>query len=289
MARDHRLLRLAMAASGLVFVVLAFGFAASRPWAVALWPWPDAYGHGPGQLSLLFVASICAAIAAPTFWIAWSGELAAAKAGGVNLGLSFGAIAVYLLLEHAEQGSDRLLIGAVVCGWISVASLLLAWWASSQPVRDTRATPALVMVAFGVFSVMLLVLGSLLVSKTPNILPWLVSPQASVVYGWIFLGASVYFAMGLLDARWPHASAPLLGFLAYDLVLLVPFVAHFGEVLGEHRNSLMVYTTVLVLSGALAVAYLFINADTRLRLPSARRLPNPASFRGDVFSRSARR
>jgi hypothetical protein len=55
-----------------------------------------------------------------------------------------------------------------------------------------------------------------------------------------------------------------LGFLAYDLVLIMPFLQHFSDVLPEQRASLIVYTTVLVLSAGLAVYYLFIHRATRL-------------------------
>ncbi len=55
------------------------------------------------------------------------------------------------------------------------------------------------------------------------------------------------------------------GFLAYDLVLIVPFLKHFATVNAAHRPSLVVYTAVLVYSGVLAAYYLFVHASTHLR------------------------
>ena len=40
----------------------------------------------------------------------------------------------------------------------------------------------------------------------------------------IFLGSAIYFAYGLQRPVWGNAKGQLLGFLAYDLVLIVPFV-----------------------------------------------------------------
>ena len=65
--------------------------------------------------------------------------------------------------------------------------------------------------------------------------------------------------------RWANAAGQLLGFLVYDLVLLGPFLRHFGVVAPAHRASLTVYTAVLLVSAALAVYYLFIHPATRFR------------------------
>jgi len=56
----------------------------------------------------------------------------------------------------------------------------------------------------------------------------------------------------------------LIGFLAYDIVLIGLFVDRFDEVTGAQLLSLSVYTGVIVLSGALAFFYLFV--DERMRL-----------------------
>ena len=67
----------------------------------------------------------------------------------------------------------------------------------------------------------------------------------------------------LRSPRWHSARGQLLGFLAYDLILIGPFLAHFNTVNPVHRLSLTIYTLVLVYSGALAVYYLFVNKTTR--------------------------
>lgn len=62
--------------------------------------------------------------------------------------------------------------------------------------------------------------GILLILKVPNTLPWNLSPESSVLYGWVFLGLAFYYLYAVLNRQWIHAIGPLLGFLVYDLVLL---------------------------------------------------------------------
>jgi hypothetical protein len=68
----------------------------------------------------------------------------------------------------------------------------------------------------------------------------------------------------LLRPRWGNAFGQLLSFLAYDLVLIVPFLSLFDTVKPDRIFGLTVYFAVLVYSGGLAVYYLLINPQTRL-------------------------
>ena len=67
----------------------------------------------------------------------------------------------------------------------------------------------------------------------------------------------------MLRPRWYNARGQLLGFLAYDLVLLPPFLGYFETVYEAHRLSLSVYTVVLLYSAVLACYYLFVDRRTR--------------------------
>jgi hypothetical protein len=113
--------------------------------------------------------------------------------------------------------------------------------------------------------VALVLLGGALVLKTDNIMPWTLTDDASVLYGWFFIGAAVYFAYGLIRPVWGNAGGQLSGFLAYDVVLIIPFLQHFANVKPNLVLNLVIYIAVLAFSGALAVYYLFINPVTRLR------------------------
>jgi hypothetical protein len=90
------------------------------------------------------------------------------------------------------------------------------------------------------------------------------NPNSSTIFGCIFIGDAFYFLYGLFRPRWQNARGQLLSFLAYDLVLILPFLALFNAVKPEHLVSLIVYVSILIYSGALAVYFLFLNPPTRL-------------------------
>jgi hypothetical protein len=123
--------------------------------------------------------------------------------------------------------------------------------------------PRLVRISFAIFTIVLLLVGALLVLRRPVVFPWPLKPESSVIFGLIFLGAATYFAIAQRSSKWHSARGQLTGFLAYDLVLIGPFLAHFSAVKPEHRLSLILYVSVLLYSGALAVYYLFIDKITR--------------------------
>ena len=89
-------------------------------------------------------------------------------------------------------------------------------------------------------------------------------PELSVVAGAIFLGAAAYFAYASVRPRWTNAGGQLAGFLAYDLVLIVPFLTRFRSVYSGWSLSLTVYIVVVIGSGILAAWYLFVAPDTRI-------------------------
>jgi hypothetical protein len=116
------------------------------------------------------------------------------------------------------------------------------------------------------FAVVLVIAGASLVAQVPNVMPWPITPELSTLFGFLFLGAATYFAFGLVEPRWENAGGQLAGFLAYDLVLVIPLLQRFPTVDDRLRPSLSAYTLVVVLSGLLAAWYLFLERDTRLRL-----------------------
>jgi hypothetical protein len=130
--------------------------------------------------------------------------------------------------------------------------------------HDARPVPAIVRISFIFFMLNLMIAGTLLVLKQPNVFPWQLTPQQSVLYGWIFLGAAGYFLYGVLRPVWSNARGQLLGFLAYDLILIGPFIALF---FGEEPfllPNLVYYIAALIYSGGLGVYYLFLNPETRI-------------------------
>jgi hypothetical protein len=108
------------------------------------------------------------------------------------------------------------------------------------------------------------VVSTRLIFKVPNTIPWKITPELSVVIGGMFLGAAAYFVYALLRPSWVNSAGQLVGFLAYDVVLIVPFLTRLPSAAPEVRLGLTIYTAVVTLSGLLAIYYLFIHKPTRL-------------------------
>src|SRR5215211_1338933 len=111
--------------------------------------------------------------------------------------------------------------------------------------------------------------GVLLLWKVPNTLPWNLSPELSVLYGWVFLGLAFYYLYAILNPQWIHALGPLLGFLVYDLILFSPLFARFGNLQPEHIRGQVAASAIIIFSAVLGVYYLFVNPATRLGTESS--------------------
>jgi hypothetical protein len=242
--------------SGIAALVLALGFFQAADWATELWPWPDT------PLSFIFIASILAAIALPALWIGVTGELAAIQAGALELTLTYGAIFIYLVTLAGDPGQPALGWYLVAFALACLSSLIVFAWSRRLPWRDRRQMAPLVRGSFALLAAILIAAGTALLFRA-DIFPWDLRAETSVIFGFIYLGAAVFFIYGFLQPYWSNAAPQLIGFLAYDLVLIGPFVDRFDEVSGRQLLSLSVYTAVLVLSGALAFHYLFLSDRTR--------------------------
>lgn len=248
---------------GIILIGLSISFFTRQPWAVAAWPWQDKL------LAFAFVAAMQAAIAAALFWIAITGELGAMAAGALNLLVMMGGLAIYMGIQATATGRPIFLIYTLACLSFAVFNLWLFQWARRQPLRDTRPLPTLVRFSYLLFIIALATVGLALILQTPNVLPWEVEKPTSVVLGWMFLGDAFYFLYPLVQfgwgkARWHGAAAQLWSFLAYDLVLLGPFFQRLQGIDPGYRNSLIVYTLILLYSGGLALYCFFVSRNTRV-------------------------
>jgi hypothetical protein len=255
-----KLIRYLTLIGSLFVLALAAGFVFQLPIATSLWPWPD------GRYSYLFIGSILAAAGAAMLWTGWTGETGALPAGSLNLFVIGLTTMVYFFQLAVQQSRWNLILFGIAALLTTIASGASFLWSRWLPFDDPRPTPGLVRISFGIFIASLFLAGGALLFKIP-IFPWALNPDSSVIFGCIFIGDAFYFLYGLLRPRWQNAFGQLLSFLAYDLVLIGPFLALFKTVKPEHWVNLVVYTAVLIYSSALAVYFLFIQPKTRSRAP----------------------
>jgi len=235
--------------SGLFFLVWAVGFTARLPAMTGLWMWPDT------RLSFIFIGSICAALATGSLWVAWSGRWQAARHSLAGLTLVYATGAIYLWVLYAGGTQPGILghtIGYSVSAVVGAIALAIV---SGEPGDGGRLMP-LVKWSCAVFAVALLLAGAGLVARYETIFPWPLSPQSSTLFGLTFIGLSVIYASTWLRGGWGAGMVAMSGFLVYDLVLLPPFLMHFGTVAPERLFSLVLYVIVLIYSAAVAIYFL---------------------------------
>ncbi|MBX3013107.1 MAG: hypothetical protein KF832_16435 [Caldilineaceae bacterium] len=251
-------IRLLLVGTGIALLGLGAGFFFAQPWAIQAWPWQDR------SLSYAFIASMQAAIAAAVLWIAITGELGVIAAGALNLLVMMSGLAIYLGSQLVTTGELTFLWYTVACGLFALFNLFLFFWARRLPIRDPRPLPGVVRASYVLFILALAAVGTALVLQVPDVLPWVVEGPTSVVLGWMFLGDAFYFLYAILQPRWYGAAAQLWSFLAYDLVLIGPFLQRLPTIPDQYRDNLVVYVLILLYSGGLALYYLLLHRSTRI-------------------------
>lgn len=249
--------RLGLVAVGAWSTVLAVGFIRRWAWATALWPWPD------GRLSYIFLGSILAAVAAASVWLVLHGDRAMVAPAALNVAVMLGGMSAYLFVLQVRRDDARLLTPALASGAAALASAASWWWAHGRLPTDSRVAPRPVRWSFAAFFVALVAAGTALVLRAP-IFPWPLNPDTSVMFGWIFLGDACFFLYAVIRPLWSWAGAQLAAFLAYDLVLIPPLLAHIDNVPDGREVSLALYLGLLSFSAGVAVYYLFASPETRL-------------------------
>jgi hypothetical protein len=229
---------------GVIGLAETVGFFFLQDWTRALIPWEL------NRLAGIFLSSICAASACPILWIALSQEYAALTAGGMDFMVMFAGFAGFSFQAYAANPRQPVLVFGLICTAGFLTALGLIYFGLRHPFNNARRVPGLVRFSFGAFAANLVVTGLLLVLGRPNVFPWQLTHQQSVLYGWIFLGAAGYF-------------------LVYDLILIVPFVALLFGREPFLAPNLLYYIAVLVYSGGLAVYFLFVRQETRISFKSA--------------------
>lgn len=254
-----RLLRTALYLVAIIQIALAIAFFFQAPQITSRWPFP-----GTTPLTFIFVASILAAAGASTVWALATRTDGALVGIGIDYVLILLPVSVLFWQPGASTGQAINPLYAGICFLGVLFGVWLILTAIRIPIPAQPKVPALVRWSFVVFILALLAVSIQLILKVPDILPWKITPDLSVLIGWMFIGAAGYFIYGLLRPSWGNAGGQLAGFLAYDLVLIVPFLQRLPGSPENFRTNLIIYIGVVVYSGLLAVCFLFIHKSTRL-------------------------
>jgi hypothetical protein len=243
----------------IAFVMLIFGigYAFRLPFATSFWPFSYT-----GVMSYIFIGSLAAAAAAAILWCVWEREDGAFAGIGLSIIAVFFPLGIFVL--QAAQGSSRQTMFGVAVILGGVFGVLLFLHTIRIPITPYPPLPRLVRISFVIFILALLIVGGQMVLRRPNVLPWEMTDTGSVIYGWAFLGAASYFTYALVRPGWHNAGGQLAGFLAYDLVLILPFLQRLPTIQPQYQLSQIIYLAVILCSGALAIYYLFIKPQTRL-------------------------
>lgn len=229
---SDRLTRWALLLTGALCTAGVIGYYFQLPWATDTWPWKE------GRLSNIFVSSVFAAVAAAMFWVGLSRRFGGAAGGFLHVSTMLGGIASVLYPLGQQRGDGRLIGYAVGTAAAALVGLLGFAWARRRSLADTRPLPTGLRIWCLVYVLILLPAGTALILGVPGIMPWPLKPETSMVYGWVFVAAAWSLIYPLLQPRVEHVRVGLFGFLAYDLVLLLPFTQHFATVRPELRASL---------------------------------------------------
>ena len=267
--------RLACIASSLVLAIGAIGFYRGWDLITSLWAMPDQ------TMSLRFMSSYIAAFAASLLWVGITGELAALAAIAVTIvvgGSSLLAYAVMLSIDNRAASHLPVVLFFVV---LIAAGVALFRATRSLPELASERQSRGVRLTFSLFIILLIIAATRCLVRDEAVFPWDVHPSWSTQIGLALFASAVYFGYGLFRGTWAFAGGQLAGFLAYDLVLALPYgrmvTDRTSEISGYsmygaatttvntvNEQALATVIAVISSSAVIAIWYLVINRSTRI-------------------------
>ncbi len=238
-----------------------------------MWPWEGE------AMTYRFAAAYLFAFAGSLLWIAISREMAGLKGISLTVIVNAFGMSVFLAIYSVRHQTTELipnLVGMIAilgCGLYSIG------WSSKIAPIQTNPTPKTVRDSMVVFPLILMIASIRLILQSSNVFPWDPQPQWSTIIGLCLMGSVFYFGFGAIDGRWVHAGGQFAGFLAYDLVLIPPYLrmlnADDGVVTASasgftsyasnvNDGPLYIFLTAIGISLVMSVWYLFLDRRTRM-------------------------
>jgi hypothetical protein len=201
-----------------------------------------------------------------SLYIGATGKLAPAVTSAINYMLVFGGTGI-LYLQLYFQGADSasqpmLIVIGVFSLLVALISIFLFLSVRDIPVSDPTPMPKALRIAVMVITLFVGMTSVSLIVFKINLLPWGGTTLFGLLYGWLFAGTGASLLYGLVRNKWEIVSAQLLAFLAYDIVLIPPFIDFFNKVQADKLPGFIVYFGFVTGSAIVAVYYLFFDRRT---------------------------
>lgn len=173
-------------------------------------------------LNSYLVGTTFIAYAIPTLWIGATQSYKALVGGGLSALVTFGGAGLYLLkLSLQTTGLFR---AGEFCLYVAILALWFFFLGLRVHKRKTDRLPLTTQWLLGIILTVSLLEGLYLVVPLPGHFPWLLTPELSVLYGWILIGGSLFFGWSLVMPIWENGYPLLYGLLVYDAFLIGPYL-----------------------------------------------------------------
>ncbi len=167
------------------------------------------------------------AYAIATLWIASTQTYKALLGAGIAATLTFGGSGLYLLQLSKKMPALQMEGEAIL--YLSVLSLWLFFLGLKVSHRKPDSLPVSLQSLFGLVFTFALLEGLHLVLPSPAHFPWLLTPEFSVLYGWVLIGGSLFFGWALVQATWENAYPLLYGLVFYNALMIGPYFGMLKE------------------------------------------------------------
>ena len=192
--------------AGLFFLMLGMLFMWGTPTIPTFW------------LNLYLIGATLTAYSIPTLWIGITRTYRALVGGALSLLVSFGGMGIYLLRLGIIQVGQ-------FCLYIAILSLWFFFLGYRKPKRKAEHLPTTTQWLLAFALTISLLEGLYLVVPLPGHFPWLLTPEISVLYGWVLIGGAFFFGWSLVQPIWENGYPVLYALIAYDLLLIGPLLS----------------------------------------------------------------